>query len=236
MNSPLIDSVKSELTLRITESGFWSSVSESEEIASYDKMASLYDWVIGNSIYNRIIWGNWASSYRNAVREVLRISTPGAVLDCGCGSLVFTAAVYANVPLDRIILLDRSIGMLARARARVPAAHYIQGDALALPFRDGYFETTMSWGMLHIFGSSSPFLSELERVTVPGGLVAISSLSKSGHRLGDHMLDMLHARGEIAAPERDSEIRAAFSARFDLVAEYGAGKNMLTLVGRTRKR
>ena len=168
--------VDDRLRLRMTQAGFWSALPTADEEASYDRIAAGYDLLIGNSLYNRIVWGNSAGAYTKAARSVVNAAADGPILDCGFGSLVFTADAYRDGPLDRMVLLDRSIGMLNRARDRLPSHHYLQGDALALPFSDGLFTTVMSWGMLHIFGTASRFLFELERVAAPGATVAIASL------------------------------------------------------------
>lgn len=61
----------------------------------------------------------------------------GTVLDVGCGTGVL-APHLASAGWPRIIGVDPSAGMLARARARgVPGAEWVQGTAEALPVRDG---------------------------------------------------------------------------------------------------
>ena len=230
----LAQAVTDPARLRRTATGFWSALPAAEEEASYDRMARGYDLLVGNSLYNRLIWGNWASAYTETARRVVAMNEGGPILDCGCGSLVFTANAYRAGPLDRMVLLDRSIGMLARARDRLASAHYLQGDALDLPFADGHFTTVVSWGMLHIFGTASRCLAELERVAAPGAIVATSSLVLTGRTRGDRMLAMLRSRGEVAEPQPWETVRDAFAARFDLISAEREGGSMLTLVGRRR--
>ncbi len=200
--------------------------------AGYDRIAALYDAVIGNALYNRIVWGIRKAAYERHALDALAGARAGgeAVLDCGCGSLVFTAGAYRQAAPEKLLLFDRSLAMLERARRRLdrPA---LQGDALNLPFTDHSFDRSFAWGMGHLFGSSSPLFAELARVTKPGGLVACSMIARTGRRIGDAMLGQLVRSGEAAASETAETWRSAFATHFrpDHEALHG---NMLFLFGR----
>jgi ubiquinone/menaquinone biosynthesis C-methylase UbiE len=194
-------------------------------------MVGAYDAVIGRSLYNRLVWGTWSSRYAQAARRALALADAAPLLDCGCGTLCFTANAYRQAPLERLVLLDRSVGMLRRGRRRLPQGRFLQGDALDPPFVDQVFGTTMAWGMVHLFGSASPLLDQLRRVTRSGGQVFITVLVRSRRLPANRMLQSLHARGESAAPETATTVRDAFASHFDLVdsQQWGA---MLFLHGR----
>jgi ubiquinone/menaquinone biosynthesis C-methylase UbiE len=202
-----------------------------EQSADYDKIAGLYDLVVGNGLYNRFVWGNWPSRYADAARRALETAGEGEVLDCACGSLCFTAGTYRTGRPDRMILFDRSLGMLRRAQRRLPNGRFLQGDALAMPFGDRVFETTMAWGLLHIFDAGSPLLTELRRVTAPGGRVFATGLALAGRSPGDRMLAQLHKRGEAAQPRRWEAMRNEFDCVFPGSRADLKG-NMLLLEGR----
>lgn len=202
-----------------------------ERPADYDGIAGLYDLVVGNGLYNRLVWGNWPSRYADAARRALETAAGGEVLDCACGSLCFTSGAYRTGRPGRILLFDRSLGMLRRARRRLPNGRFLQGDALAMPFRDRVFGTAMAWGSLHIFETGSPLLPELRRVTAPGGRVFATGLTLAGRPLGDRMLAQLHDRGEAAQPRRWE----AMSDEFDRIfpgSRADLQGNMLLLEGR----
>jgi ubiquinone/menaquinone biosynthesis C-methylase UbiE len=219
--------------LRAAPSGIWSTLPAADEAASYDRIAAGYDALIGNPLYNRIVWGCPTSRYADAARREIAQAGPGPILDAGCGSLVFTAGPYADAPLDRMVLLDRSMVMLQRGQRRLPGGAFVQGDGLALPFAGGVFDTVMAWGMLHIFGSQAPFLAELERVAAPGARIALSALVLSNRGLGDRVLGMLHKNGEVAVPETGAAAARAFAERFDADPPQQIG-SMLFLTGRRR--
>ena len=211
--------------------GIATILSPAERPADYDRIAGLYDLVVGNGLYNRLVWGNWPSRYADAARRALDTAAGGEVLDCACGSLCFTAAAYRTGRPDRMMLFDRSLGMLRRARRRLPNGRFLQGDALAMPFRDRIFGTTMAWGSLHIFETGSPLLSELRRVTAPGGRVFATGLALAGRWPGDWMLAQLHDRGEAAPPRRWEAMRDEFNRVFPGSRADLQG-NLLLLEGR----
>jgi ubiquinone/menaquinone biosynthesis C-methylase UbiE len=210
----------------------WTSLPPEERGAPYDKMAAGYDRIVGNGVYNQLVWGCAKANYTKAASDFLAQVSAGPILDAGCGSCVFTADAYRGHE-DRLILLDRSLGMLSRAKARLPEGRYLQGDALALPFEAGSFAGVMGWGMLHIFGTGAPYLAELARVVTPGALVTIATLVETEPRIGNMMLRLLHRNGEAAKPEGNGVVMAAFAVHFDLVSSERFG-NMLFLTGRKR--
>jgi ubiquinone/menaquinone biosynthesis C-methylase UbiE len=113
---------------------------------------------------------NWLEVFEVVVREAdLRGSR---VLDVGCGTGKF-ARVLAERGLARVWGVDPSAEMLAEARERVPSSVGLKlGAAERLPFKDGYFDAGVLWTVVHLIERSLAF-TELRRVLVPGGRVAI---------------------------------------------------------------
>ncbi len=211
----------------------WSTLPTEQQSDGYDRMAAAYDRVVGNGLYNRIVWGASVKDYSGAARNALTGAGGGPILDCGCGSLVFTAQAYQSAPLDRMILFDRSLGMMQRGAARLPRGQFVQGDAFDLPFKDASFETIFAWGFLHVVGSGSPLLTELNRVAKPGATIILSSLVLTQRRIGNAMLAMLNRQGESAKPETAADVVSAFEGVFDLTSQTLHG-SMLVLRGTAR--
>ena len=63
----------------------------------------------------------------------------GRVLDIGCGTGYLTRSLCGTVTA-----VDQSAEMLELARARVPAADFVQADVPPLPFPDGAFDLAFS--------------------------------------------------------------------------------------------
>ena len=214
---------------RIVDGEIRSALSPLDQPAGYDSFAASYDRVVGNGLYNRLVWGADIAAYTGAARTVVDAAA-GPMIDVGCGSLVFTHAVYRDVDPRFLLLTDRSVAMLRRAAHRLPDGQFLQADAFALPVPDRQFAAVMSWGMLHLFGSASGFLAELRRVAAPGAIVAISVLTLTGRVIGDAMLRQLHRAGEAAVPERHEDVTAAFARHFSDVSARRHG-SMLVLTG-----
>jgi ubiquinone/menaquinone biosynthesis C-methylase UbiE len=209
--------------------GLWSTLAPEDRPDDYDKMARAYDWLVGNSLYNRIVWGSWASTYAEAARREIASATSGTIIDVGCGSLVFTAKPYQSAPLDRTILFDRSLGMMKRGKARLQGGQFVQGDAFDMPFKDASFNIVLAWGFLHVVGSKSPLLSEIRRIAMPAAKVSLSTLVLSNRRNGDRILQL--GKGEAAEPETADQVVSAFEKHFIVTRKTQKG-SMLFLNGR----
>jgi ubiquinone/menaquinone biosynthesis C-methylase UbiE len=201
----VLDGILDGVKLEEVREGIFSVLSEADRESDYDGKAGLYDVVVGNRFYNRLIWGNWPSNYRQFCRACLRAASRGNVIDAGCGSLVFTASVYAKSDNAAIVLLDRSIEMLEHGRTRlmkicgaVPEhITFVQGDIFRLPFRDACFDLVMLQGVLHMFDDKAAILAELERVKRESGTLAFTSLV-GNNLLGRKYLSALEKSGEVA--------------------------------------
>lgn len=76
-----------------------------------------------------------------------------------------------------VIPADLSEGMLRVGKRRRPELPFINADALALPFHDGAFNAvTISFGLRNVEDVPAA-LSELRRVTTPGGRIVICEFS-----------------------------------------------------------
>ena len=79
--------------------------------ASYDRKAAAYDAVVGRSLYHRIFWGTSAAAYSRFGRKALDAAGGGHFTEIGCGSLLFTAAMYRDARSTSAVLVDRSLAL-----------------------------------------------------------------------------------------------------------------------------
>jgi SAM-dependent methyltransferase len=80
-----------------------------------------------------------------------------------------------------VVLLDSSEVHVAAAREAFAGDKRIEivlGDACALPYPDGCFDTAVCVRVLHHFADPGPVLAELGRVTRPGGVVVLEYANK----------------------------------------------------------
>lgn len=96
------------------------------------------------------------------------------VLDAGCGTGWFSQRWQQNG--HRVTALDLSAEMLLQAESSAVASDYRLGDIEALPFADASFDRCWSNLAVQWCSDLRQGLSELYRVTRPGGQVLFSTL------------------------------------------------------------
>lgn len=90
------------------------------------------------------------------------------ILEIGCGPGALAGAMHRWYPRAEIVGIDRDSRFIAFARQREPELEWIEGDAAALPFADGWFDITISHTVQeHI--EPSAFWGEQRRVLRTGG-------------------------------------------------------------------
>jgi ubiquinone/menaquinone biosynthesis C-methylase UbiE len=131
---------------------------------------------------------------------------PGqSVLDVACGTGIVTRTAADRVGSEgEVVGLDLNEAMLTVARRVRPDLTWRQGDAAALPFADGSFDAVLCQMALMFFPDRPAALTEMARVVVPGGSVAL------------------------VVPGR-LESQAAFAPLFDIVVRY-AGEEARSLL------
>lgn len=133
---------------------------------------ALETWTSGDA-YERFM-GRWS---RLVAREFVVWLSPGPGsrwLDIGSGSgpLIRTALELASP--SAIVGVEPSAGFVTSARRLTPdaRAEFTQGNATALPFRDGAFDVAVSGLVLNFVPDVPRALAEMRRVARPGGVVA----------------------------------------------------------------
>ncbi len=111
------------------------------------------------------------------------------VLDAGCGTGAYSAALVARV--GRMDALDLSPGMLAQARAKLAQQEtagrigFHEGAITALPFEDGSFDAVTINQVVHHLGDAGEdfvrlrqTVGEFARVLRPGGILVFNHCSQ----------------------------------------------------------
>jgi SAM-dependent methyltransferase len=134
-------------------------------------------------------WAAWA-------RALGHLLPPLRVADLGCGEGYLT--IEASRWASRVIAVDRSAAVLARARAlakrrRVSNITWKKGELDALPIRDGSVDVALLSQALHHAADPPGALREAARILVPGGRLLVLDLREHGEgwvreRLGDRWL------------------------------------------------
>jgi len=134
-------------------------------------------------LLNHLLSGNIDKRWRRLVAETLYRGLPssGRILDVACGTGDLSLTLHGNGNA-KIVGLDFCRPMLdiaaAKSLERGAKVPFIEGDALALPFRDSSFDgVTIAFGLRNLASVESG-LCELQRVLKPGGSVAVLEFSK----------------------------------------------------------
>ncbi|HUL27793.1 MAG TPA: class I SAM-dependent methyltransferase [Streptosporangiaceae bacterium] len=121
-------------------------------------------------------WGRYASTIELAAIERAAGRLDGLrVLDAGCGTGRFTAALERRAARLAGVDLDPAMLTVAGRRVRAPL---LGADAGELPFRDEAFDVTIAVTVCEFAASPAALVAELARVTRPGGRVVIGALNR----------------------------------------------------------
>jgi demethylmenaquinone methyltransferase/2-methoxy-6-polyprenyl-1,4-benzoquinol methylase len=127
----------------------------------YDTRAPEYDdWYLGRGLFAERDRPRWDEELERLFATIQSLP-PGRTLDVACGTGFLTRHLRGDV-----VGLDQSARMLDEARAQVPNATFVQGDAFALPFPDDAFDRVFTG---HFYGhlqtnARDAFLREARRI------------------------------------------------------------------------
>jgi demethylmenaquinone methyltransferase/2-methoxy-6-polyprenyl-1,4-benzoquinol methylase len=161
----------------------------------FDEIAPVYDRL------NTLMTLGLDRGWRRAAVSSARIGQGDAVADIACGTGKLTGVLAEAVgPFGRVIGIDLSDGMLARARAEyrdLVQVEFRQGDALELPIEDGGVDAaTIAFGLRNLPDFESGF-REMRRIVRPGGIVVCLELTMPRPRLWGRLF---HATFRRVAP------------------------------------
>ena len=148
---------------------------------------------------NRIISAGLDEGWRKRAIALLQAPHGGRILDlcCGTGDIVFH--LLRTDPSLKVTGADFCEPMLAAARERaarehLPAATFVQGDAMALPFADNSFDgATMGFAMRNVADIDTT-LREIRRVLRPGARFVNLDMSKAPNRAWKTLFDLYFYR------------------------------------------
>ena len=200
----LSEILSQDLKLRLIEPHVYSPYGPGEHTNAYDRMGAIYDLVACNPLYNRLVWGYWTSAYQTLCREALQSSADRWFLDAGCGSLAFTASIYADYADRPVVFLDQSVALLRLAKSKLIKLNgeipdnmvFLHGDVLSLPFKPESFSAILCLNVLHCIEDVKRALQEMRKVLMRDGAISLTTLVRN-NRLADRYLDMLANAGAL---------------------------------------
>jgi ubiquinone/menaquinone biosynthesis C-methylase UbiE len=158
--------------------------------AQYRSEQSVFEYA--DAYQNSRTVGRFLRTRLRLVQDVLASCPGGDLLDAGCGPGVMTQTLLKSRPEDfRISVLDQSQAMIeyCTTNARTLGTIYpAVGQLEALPYAAATFDVTLVMGVLE-YANARVAVSEISRVTRPGGLVVVTMLNPlSPHRIAEWLI------------------------------------------------
>ena len=143
----------------------WSTPDQQTLVERYDAWAEDYDEVHAG-------WGWGGPAW--VAEALLSRADPHSVLDAGCGTGLVGAELRDRGWTGRLVGVDLSAGMLARADARGGYDGLVTASLSAVPLPDATVGAVLASGVFTHGHVGSEAFPELVRLTEPGGLIVIT--------------------------------------------------------------
>jgi ubiquinone/menaquinone biosynthesis C-methylase UbiE len=216
-SNKLFEIISEGVSISQIEPDFYSVYSAGDSPGVYDRAgaSTIYDAVACNRFYNWLMWGYSTKEYAALCKAMLFSSSEGWLLDLACGSLAFTAEIYANCLSRPIVFLDQSLKLLRKGKHRVEKLKgkipenmfFLHADALQLPFKANIFHTIISLNLLHCIDDIKTVLKETKRVLTNNGNLAFTTLVQT-NRWSNRYLSMLAGSGALISRSFDDVLSA----------------------------
>jgi SAM-dependent methyltransferase len=169
--------------------------------------------------------GRWSEKLAVPFIEMAKIDGHHRILDVGCGTGSLIRTVLDRTSAKSITGIDYSEIYCDAARRRFSDQDIVidVGDACALPYANGSFDRTLALLVLHFVPRATDAISEMRRVTRPGGRIGAAVWDSYGGMPNQRMFwdtaAALDSRAEAARTSgywrpmvRPGELRRAFVA------------------------
>ena len=148
--------------------------------------------------------GRWSRRLAPKFIEFVGIKDADDVLDVGCGTGSLTSTLALNPHIRGLQGVDFSAAYIEHAKHLYKGSRiqFKVGDACALPFGDQEFDHSLSMLVLQFIPQPERAVSEMRRVTRPGGTVAAATWDTRGGFVWLRMFWDTAAMLDAAAAER----------------------------------
>lgn len=137
--------------------------------AMFDDVAQRYD------LLNDVLSFGQDRGWRRETVAAVAPAPGELVLDLAAGTGTSSAPFAAAGA--KVFPTDLSMGMLRVGKGQQPQLAFVNADALHLPYADGAFDAvTISYGLRNVEDTAAA-LTELLRVTRPGGRIVVNEFS-----------------------------------------------------------
>ena len=124
--------------------------------------------------------GRWADPLAVVFAAYAGVRAGQRALDVGCGPGALTALLVERLGAEAVSAVDPSASFVAATRARLPGVDVRTGVAEDLPYDDDSVDVALAQLVVHFMADPVAGLTEMRRVTRPGGVVAATVWDHAG--------------------------------------------------------
>jgi ubiquinone/menaquinone biosynthesis C-methylase UbiE len=128
------------------------------------------------------VQSQWTKSTRDYIFQRTGCSSVSRILDVGCGTGVISEELIQS-QIENVFGIDLSLDNLNQAASINPEIHLNNADAHELPFKNSLFDCTFCHFLLMWVADPAKVISEMKRVTKPGGAVMALAEPDYGGRI-----------------------------------------------------
>ena len=172
---------------------------------TFDVTGDAYDRFMGR--YSRPLAARFA--------DWLEVTAGQHAIDVGCGPGALTGQLVTRLGADHVRAVDPSAPFVESCRQRFPGVDVREGAAESLPFGDDTCDVAAACLVVHFMADAVAGVSEMRRVTRPGGWVGATVWDLAGSRAP--MWPLWEAVAEIQ-PTQPEEKEFAGGSRASLVS------------------
>lgn len=157
--------------------------------------------------------GRYSGPLAPQFADFAAVSSGQRTLDVGCGTGMLTGELVQRLGAEAVTAVDPSAPFAASVKERYPGVDVQQAPAEELPFEGERFDLALAQLVVHFMTDPIAGLSEMRRVTKPGGVVAACVWDHAGGQgpLSDfwrcvHILDPNAVDESARAGARDGQL------------------------------
>lgn len=125
---------------------------------------------------------SWTRAIRQYLLRRLELGPGKRALEVGCGTGVITTELAALTHAS-LFGIDLQTSLLSLAKSNDPTTHFCAANAAHLPYFDGFFHTVVCHYFLLWQADATGTLTEMRRVTHPGGWIVALAEPDYGGRI-----------------------------------------------------
>ena len=139
-----------------------------------------------------LLQAQWSKALRFYIYNKLKTGIPLSIIDMGCGTGALLQELDSEFP-GQVFGLDIGFEHLLFADQNCPQSHLTTGDVHQLPYPSSCFDIVVCHYFLMWTGSPDQAISEMQRITKPGGHIIAFAEPDYGGRI-DHPPEFIRIR------------------------------------------